>query len=45
MCGETERRSISPEYLLKWSLLMAFYKVRSERRFCEQLPYNILVKA
>ena len=38
------RPSIPPEHLLKSSLLMAFYTVRSERRFCEQLRYNLLFK-
>ena len=36
------RPSIPPEHLLKSSLLMAFYTVRSERQFCEQLRYNLL---
>ena len=40
-CG---RPSIPPEHLLKSSLLMAFYTVRSERQFCEQLRYNLLFK-
>ena len=39
-----ERSSIPPEHLLKSSLLMAFYTIRSERQFCEQLRYNILFK-
>ena len=38
------RPSIPPEHLLNASLLMAFYTIRSERRFCEQLRYNILFK-
>ena len=38
------RPSIPPEQLLKSSLLMAFYTIRSERQFCEQLRYNILFK-
>ncbi len=38
------RPSISPEHLLKASLLMACYTIRSERQFCEQLRYNILFK-
>jgi transposase len=38
------RSSIPPERLLKASLLMAFYSVRSERLFCEQLDYNILFR-
>ena len=38
------RPSIPPEQLLKASLLMAFYSVRSERLFCEQLDYNLLYR-
>lgn len=38
------RPSIPPERLLKASLLMAFYTVRSERLFCEQLEYNLLFR-
>ena len=38
------RPSIPPEQLLKSSLLMACYTIRSERQFCEQLRYNILFK-
>jgi transposase len=36
--------SIPPERLLKASLLMALYTVRSERMFCEQLDYNLLFR-
>ncbi len=38
------RLSIPPEHLLKSSLLMDFYTIRSERQFCEQLRYNLLFK-
>ena len=38
------RPSVPPEQLLKASLLMACYTIRSERQFCEQLRYNILFK-
>jgi transposase len=38
------RPSVPPEMLLKASLLMAFYSIRSERQFCEQLDYNILFR-
>jgi transposase len=38
------RPSIPPEHLLKASLLMALYTVRSERLFCEQLDYNLLFR-
>src|SRR6266849_9444113 len=36
--------SIPPEQLLKASLLMAFYTVRSERMFCEQHDYNLMFR-
>ncbi len=39
------RLSIPPERLLKASLLMALYSVRSERAFCEQLDYNRLFRS
>lgn len=38
------RPSIPPETLLKATVLMALYTVRSERQFCEQLDYNILFR-
>ncbi len=38
------RPSVAPERLLKASVLMALYSVRSERLFCEQLGYNMLFK-
>lgn len=38
------RPSIPPERLLKATLLMAFYTVRSERMLCEQLGYNLLFR-
>jgi transposase len=38
------RPSIPPERLLKASLLMALYTLRSERMFCEQLDYNLLFR-
>jgi len=38
------RPSLPPERLLKASLLMAFYSVRSERLFCEQLDYNLMFR-
>jgi transposase len=44
MYSTVGRSSIPPERLLKASLLMAFYTVRSEGRFCEQLDYNILFR-
>jgi transposase len=44
MYAGTGRPSIPPERLLKASLLMALYSVRSERQFCEQLGYNLLFR-
>jgi transposase len=38
------RPSIPPARLLKASLLMALYTVRSERMFCEQLDYHLLFR-
>ena len=44
MYSSIGRTSIPPERLLKATLLMAFYTVRSERLFCEQLDYNLLFR-
>src|SRR4030065_75855 len=44
MYAETGRPSIPPEHLLKASLLIALYSVRSERQFCERLQYDLLFK-
>ena len=38
------RPSIPPERLLKASLLMSLYSIRSERAFCEQLEYHLLYR-
>lgn len=38
------RRSVAPERLLKASILMALYSIRSERQFCERLQYDLLFK-
>lgn len=38
------RKSIPPEHLLKASLLIALYSIRSERQFCERLQYDLLFK-
>lgn len=38
------RNSVPPEHLIKASLLMAFYSIRSERQFCERLQYDLLFK-
>jgi len=39
------RRSVPPEVLLKATVLMALYSVRSERAFCERLNYDLLFMA
>src|SRR5208282_3687443 len=44
MYSAVGRPSIPPERLLKASLLMALYTLRSERLFCEQLDYNLLFR-
>ena len=44
MYAEGGRPSVPPERLLKSSLLIALYSVRSERQFCEQLQYNLLFR-
>jgi transposase len=44
MYAERGRPSIPPEQLLKGTLLMGFYSVRSERQFCERLQYDLLFK-
>lgn len=38
------RPSIPPERLLKGSILIALYSLRSERMLCEMLDYNILFR-
>jgi transposase len=38
------RRSVPPETLLKSTVLMAMYSIRSERAFCERLNYDLLFK-
>src|SRR6478752_10655502 len=38
------RRSVPPEALLKSTVLMAMYSIRSERAFCERLNYDLLSK-
>jgi transposase len=44
MYATSGRDSVPPERLLKASVLMALYSVRSERMFCEQLGYNLLFR-
>ena len=38
------RPSVPPEQLLKGTVLMALFSVRSERQLCEQLAYNMLFR-
>ena len=38
------RSSVPPEALLKATVLMALYSIRSERAFCERLHYDLLFK-
>jgi transposase len=38
------RPSIPPEHLLKSTVLMAMYSLRSERQFCERLRYDMLFR-
>src|SRR6476620_11664486 len=40
--GSGGRPSLPPERLLKASLLISLYSVRSERAFCEELDYQLL---
>ena len=44
MYADIGRPSIPPEHLLKATLLMTLYSVRSERQFCERLEYDLLFK-
>jgi transposase len=44
MYAKSGRRSVPPEQLLKASVLMAMYSMRSERAFCERLNYDMLFK-
>ena len=38
------RPSVPPETLLKATVSMAMYSIRSERAFCERLNYDLLFK-
>lgn len=42
MYADSGRRSVPPEALLKATVLMAMYSVRSERAFCERPNYDLL---
>ena len=44
MYAKVGRASVPPERLLKASLLISLYSVRSERAFCEELEYNLLFR-
>ncbi len=44
MYASAGRRSVPPETLLKATVLMAMYSMRSERAFCERLNYDMLFK-
>lgn len=44
MYARTGRPSVPPEQLLKATVLMALYSIRSERAFCERLNYDLLFK-
>jgi transposase len=44
MYAERGRPSVPPERLLKACLLIALYSIRSERKLCEQLEYNLLFR-
>ena len=44
MYASSGRRSVPPETLLKATVLMAMYSIRSERAFCERLNYDMLFK-
>jgi transposase len=41
---ERGRESIPPEYLLRAQLIQHLYAIPSERRLCEQLEYNLLLR-
>ena len=42
--SDTGRPSIAPERLLRATLLMVLYSIRSERQLMEQLDYNLLFR-
>ena len=44
MYARSGRPSVPPETLLKATVLMALYSIRSERAFCERLNYDLLFK-
>jgi transposase len=44
MYASSGRPSVPPEQLLKATVLMAMYSIRSERAFCERLNFDLLFK-
>lgn len=44
MYSAVGRPSVPPEMLLKSTVLMALYSVRSDRMFCDQVGYNLLFR-
>jgi len=44
MYAPGSRRSVPPETLLKATVSMAMYSIRSERAFCERLNYDLVFK-
>jgi len=44
MYARSGRPSVPPETLLKATVLMALYSIRSERAFCERVNYDLLFK-
>ncbi len=42
--AERGRPSVAPEYLLRAQLIQILYAIPSERRLCEQLRYNLLLR-
>src|SRR4030065_1412224 len=44
MYADLGRPSIPPEHLLKASLLIALYSIRSERQFCDRLQHDLRFK-
>ena len=44
MYSKVGRASVPPERLLKASLPISLYSVRSERAFCEELEYNLVFR-
>src|SRR5882762_3584164 len=44
MYARSGRPSVPPEQLLKATVLMAMYSIRSERAFCERLNFDLVFK-